>query len=112
MLRRFTSSLGVTAALFAACSGPDTSTFPAACNSFASAVCNKAQSCGATVTGSCTSDLQNSLGCARATCPAGSKFDSGAASDCIDAVNKLSCDDAANDLANNKLPSACNNICR
>ena len=116
MLRRFASSLVVTAALVAACGGSggsDTSTPSAACNSFASAFCSKAQSCGAPgASGSCVSELQNAMGCAQLTCPAGTKFDSVAASDCIDAVNKLSCTDAANELGNGALPSACNNICR
>jgi hypothetical protein len=113
VLPRFTHSLILGAVLLAACGGPDTGNPVAACNSFASAVCNKAQSCGATgVTGSCASQLQNSLDCAHVTCPAGTKFDSGAASECIDALNKLSCSDAANQLANNTLPGACNSICR
>jgi hypothetical protein len=117
MLRRFTSSLVVTAALLAACGGgggsADTSTPAAACNSFAAAFCNKAQSCGAPgYSGSCTSELQNSMGCAQVTCPAGTKFDSGAASDCIDALNKLSCTDAANELGAGQLPGVCNTICR
>ena len=115
MLRRFASSLVVIAALVAACggSGTDTSNPAAACNSFASAFCNKAQSCGAPgYSGSCTSELQNSMGCAQVTCPAGTKFDSGAASDCIDALNKLSCTDAANELGAGQLPGVCNTICR
>jgi hypothetical protein len=113
VLRRFASSLVVTAALVAACGGSDTSTPSAACNSFASAYCNKAQACGAPgAGGSCAPELQNAMGCAQLTCPAGTKFDSGAASDCIDAVNKLSCTDAANELGNGQLPGACNNICR
>ena len=115
MLRRFASSLVVTAALVAACGGgsSDTSTPAAACDSFASAFCNKAQSCGAPgYGGSCTSELQNAMGCAQVTCPAGTKFDSGAASDCIDALNKLSCTDAANELGAGQLPGVCNTICR
>ena len=52
------------------------------------------------------------MGCAQVTCPAGTKFDSGAASDCIDALNKLSCGDAANELGNGQLPDVCNTICR
>ena len=115
VLRRFASSLVVIAALVAACggSGADTSNPAAACNSFASAFCNKAQSCGAPgASGSCATELQNAMGCAQVTCPVGTRFASGAASDCIDAVNKLSCTDAANELGNGALPAACNTVCR
>lgn len=115
MLRRTTFSLIVTVALLAACGGggADTSSPAAACNSFASAFCNKAQSCGAPgAGGSCTTQLENAMGCAQLSCPAGTKYDSGAASECIDAVNKLSCTDAANELGNGVLPAACNNVCR
>ena len=112
MLRRFACSLVLSTALFAACSGPDTSNPVAACNSFASAVCNKAHSCGATADASaCGAQLQNALNCAHMACPAGSTFDSNAASQCIDALNGLSCGDAQNQLANNTLPNACNTIC-
>jgi hypothetical protein len=115
MLRRTTSALIVTVALLAACGGggPDTSSLSSACDSFASAFCNKAQACGAPgYSSSCTSQIQNSMGCAQLSCPAGTKYDSGAASECIDAVNKLSCTDAANVLGNGGTPAACNNVCR
>jgi hypothetical protein len=113
---RFRCSLGFIAALLAACGGggggADTSNPTAACNSYASAVCNKAQACGANgVTAQCGTQLQTALDCAHLTCPAGSTFDSGAASQCIDAINGLSCTEAANDFANGPLPAACNRVC-
>jgi hypothetical protein len=112
VISRFTCSLVVGAALFVACGGPDTSNPAAACNALASAICSKAQSCGATgVTSSCTSQLQNALQCAQVACPAGTTFDSGRASQCIDAINKLSCNDAANVGANGTLPDPCNSVC-
>ena len=108
MLPRFTCSLVFSVALFAACGGPDTSNPGAACNSLASSFCNKAQSCGSSVTSSCASQVQNALDCAHVVCPAGTTFDSSTASQCIDAVNGLSCGDAANGT----LPSACHSVCR
>ena len=111
MLRPIACSLVLGAALVA-CSGPDTSNPVSACNSFASAVCNKAHSCGATTDASaCDTQLQNSLSCAQTACPAGSTFDSNAASQCIEALNALSCGDAQAELASNTLPSACSTIC-
>jgi len=113
VLPRIQCALVVAAVLVTACGGPDVSSFSAACSSFASTVCKKAQACGATNdTSSCTSQLQDRLGCARAVCPAGSTYDSKAASDCINGIDSLSCDDAATALANNTLPSACNSVCR
>ena len=116
MLRRFTYSLGLIAGLVAACGGgggADTSNPAAACNSYASAFCGKAQACAAPgVTGSCTTELQNALDCGHFACPAGRTFDSGAASQCIDAINGLSCTDAANSLGNGTLPAVCSRICK
>jgi len=114
MLRRFTVSLGLTAVLVAACGkGADTSTPAAACTAYSSAFCDKAKACGAAgVTPSCSTDLQTALDCPHFTCPAGTTFDSGAASQCIDAINGLSCTDAANGLANDSAPAVCARICR
>jgi len=113
MLRRFTVSLGLTAVLVAACGGgADTSNPAAACNAYASAFCNKAQACGAPgASSSCSSQLQNALDCPHFACPAGGTFNSGAASQCIDAINGLSCTDAANGLANDSAPAVCAHIC-
>ena len=114
MLRRFTVSLGLTAVLVAACGkGADTSTPAAACTAYSSAFCDKAKACGAAgVTPSCSTDLQAALDCPHFACPTGTTFDSGAASQCVDAINGLSCTDAANGLANDSLPAVCARICR
>jgi len=92
--------------------GSDTSNPVAACNSFASAVCSKASSCGVSgITSACTGNLESSLNCANAGCSSGS-FNSGAASQCISAINGLNCSDASTDLSNGTLPSACNSVCQ
>ena len=112
MLRRFTVSLGLTAVLVG-CGGTDTSNPAAFCTAYSSAFCNKAQACGAPgATPSCSSQLQNVLDCPHFTCPAGRTFDSGAASQCIDAINGLSCTDAANGLGLDSAPAVCARICR
>jgi len=98
------------AALLSAC-GSDTSNPVAACNSFASAICNKASSCNVSgITSACASNLEAGLGCSTAACPSGQSFDSGAASSCISAINGLSCTDAGNDLENGTLPSSCGSV--
>ncbi|HZW88412.1 MAG TPA: hypothetical protein VFF12_04980 [Myxococcaceae bacterium] len=98
--------------LASACGGSDTSNPVAACNSFASAVCNKASSCQVQgITSACAGNLQNALDCAHAGCSSGQSFDSGAAGNCINDINGLSCTDAGNDLSNGTLPSSCNNVC-
>ena len=113
MLRRFTVSVGLTAVLVAACGGhADTSTPAAACSAYASSFCDKAKACGVEgVTPSCSSDMQTALDCPHFTCPTGTTFDSGAAGQCIDAINGLSCTDAANVVANDSLPAVCARIC-
>ena len=114
MLRRFAYSLGVTAVLVTACGGgADTSNPTAACNAYASAFCNKAQACGVPgANGSCAGQLQTALDCPHFACPAGTTFDSGAAKECVDGINGLSCTDAANAAQNGQLGAACSRICR
>jgi hypothetical protein len=113
MLRRFAVSLGLTTVLVVGCGGADTSNPAGFCSAYSSAFCSKAQACGAPgVTPSCSSDLQNVLDCAHFACPAGGTFNSAAASQCIDAINGLSCTDAANGLGNNSAPAVCAQICR
>ncbi|HZJ53973.1 MAG TPA: hypothetical protein VFD38_07520 [Myxococcaceae bacterium] len=114
MLRRFTVSLGLAAVLVAACGGgADTSNPAGFCNAYASAFCNKAQACGAPgATSSCASQLQNTLDCPHFACPAGGTFDSEAAGQCIDALNGLSCTDAANGFPNGSPAAVCARICR
>ena len=93
--------------------GSDTSNPVAACNSFASATCSKASSCGVSgVTSACAGNLESLLGCSSAACPSGQTFNSGAASQCISAINGLSCSDASSDYLNGTLPSACNSVCQ
>jgi len=113
MLRRYMVSLGLTAMMVAACGGgADTSNPAALCTSYANAFCNKAKACGAPgVTDSCSSDIQTQLDCAHFSCPTGTTFDSGAAGQCIDAINGLSCPDAQNLVENSSLPSVCSRIC-
>jgi hypothetical protein len=112
MLRRFTVSLGLTAVLVAACGGADTSNPAALCTSYANAFCNKAKACGAPgVNSSCSSDIQTQLDCSHFSCPTGTTFDSGAAGQCIDQINGLSCTDAIDVVANSSLPSVCSRIC-
>ena len=112
MLSRFTSSLIFCAALLAACGGgSDTSNPTSACNSLASVYCNKAQACGANVSSSCASNAQNVLDCAHFACPAGTSFDSKAASQCIDAINGWSCNEDASAIVNGTLPDACHTVC-
>jgi hypothetical protein len=97
--------------LLSAC-GSDTSNPVAACNSFASAICNKASSCNVSgITSACANNLEASLGCSSAACPSGQSFDSGAASSCVSAINGLSCTDAGNDLESGNLPGACSSVC-
>lgn len=112
MLHRLTCSLVLSAALLAACGGTDTSSPTAACNALASAYCNKAQACGVNVSSSCASNAQNAMGCAHVVCPAGTTFDSGAASQCVEGVNNWSCNEDASAIVNGTLPSACHNVCK
>jgi hypothetical protein len=98
--------------LVLACGSSDTSNPVAACNSFASAVCSKASSCGVTgITSACAGNLESAFNCANAACTSGT-FNSGAASSCINAINGLSCGDASTDLSNQTLPSACDSVCQ
>jgi len=115
VLSRFTCSL-VFGALIVACggagAGADTSNPTAACNALASAYCNKAQACGVNVSPSCASNAQNAMDCAHVVCPAGTTFDSGAASQCIEAINGWSCNEDASAIVNGTLPTACHSVCR
>jgi hypothetical protein len=113
VLRRFAVSLGLTAALVAGCGGPDTSNPAAFCTAYSSAFCAKAQACGAPgVTPSCSTDLQNTIGCPQFTCAQGRTFDSAAARQCIDALNGLSCTDAAKGLGADSPVAVCAQVCR
>ncbi|MGZ6161825.1 MAG: hypothetical protein ACXWLS_00730 [Myxococcaceae bacterium] len=98
--------------LWSACGGSDTSNPVAACNSFAAALCNKATSCNVPgVTSACASNVSVALNCAQAACSSG-KFNSGAASSCISAINGLTCTEATNDFNNQTVPSVCNSVCQ
>ena len=109
-MRRFLAAASLSA-LLSAC-GSDTSNPVAACNSFATAVCNKATSCNLSgITSACANNLEAALGCSNAACPSGQSFDSGAASSCVSAINGLSCTDAGDDLQNGTLPGACSSVC-
>jgi len=97
--------------LLSAC-GSDTSNPVAACNSFASAICNKASSCNVSgITSACASNLEAAIDCPHAACSSGQSFDSGAASNCINAINGLSCTDAGDALESGSLPSVCDSVC-
>jgi len=113
VLPRFTCSLVFGAVLLVACggSGSDTSNPTAACNALATSYCNKAQSCGVNVASTCASNAQNVMDCAHVACPAGTTFDSGAASQCIDAINAWSCNEDASAIVNGTLPDACHAVC-
>jgi hypothetical protein len=113
MVRRFTVSLGLTAVLVMGCGGSDTSTPAAFCSSYSTSICNKAHACGNPgATPSCASELQNYIDCPHFACPEGRTFDSGAASQCIDAINGISCADAANGLGPDSAPAVCARICK
>ena len=99
--------------LVLACGSSDTSNPVAACNSFAAAVCSKASSCGVSgITSACAGNLESSFNCANAACGSGATFNSSAASQCISAINGLSCSDASTYLANESLPSVCSSVCQ
>jgi hypothetical protein len=114
MLRRFTVSLGLTAVLVAACGGgADTSNPVAFCNAYAPAFCNKAQACGAQGDASaCANQIRNDVDCPHFACAAGRTFDSEAASQCIDAINGMSCADVPNGVPNVPTIAVCARVCR
>ena len=111
-MRNVLVAVSLSVLVLPACGSSDTSNPVAACNSFAAAICSKASSCGLPgVASACTGNLETALNCSQAACTSGN-FNSGAASQCIDAINGLSCTDAGNDLSNETLPSACNSVCK
>jgi|SRR5450755_5000876 len=113
-MRRILVSISVSL-LLGACSGSDTGTPQAACNSAAAAVCNKAGSCndlGNVSVSQCTATVETAANCATAACPTGKTYNSGAASQCLSDINALSCTDAADAFNNGTFPAVCNNICQ
>jgi hypothetical protein len=95
--------------LVGACSGNDTSSPAAACNSLANTLCNKLSSCnllGSTTVAACISGAEAAASCATLTCPAGKSFNSGAASQCLSDLGNESCTDVGNQV----LPTSCQAI--
>jgi hypothetical protein len=101
----------VLAVVFAGCGGGvDTSTPQAACDSAASAACNKLGSCmdlGTTSVADCTTNNEQNFDCATAACPQGTTYSSSAANQCISDINAESCT-TADQL---QLPASCDNVC-
>ena len=113
MLRRFAVSLGLTAVLVVGCGGPDTSNPAAFCSAYSTSFCNKAAACGVPgVTPSCSTDLQNTIDCPHFACPQGKTFNSGAAKQCIEAIDGVTCAEAAAGLGPDSGPAVCAQICQ
>lgn len=103
---RFALAFACLSLLVGACSGNDTSSPSAACNSLANTVCNKLSSCnllGSTSVSTCTSALEGQLSCSTQSCPSGKSFNSSAASQCLNDIGNESCTDVGNAV----LPNSC-----
>ncbi len=93
------------------CGGSDTSNPVAACDSFVTAACNRASACmdlGTTSVSQCITNGEANVGCATAVCPAGTTFNSSAASQCVNDVNAESC----TDIGNGVTPASCSTGCQ
>ncbi len=78
-----------------------------ACNNAASTICNKLSSCGSlngTTVAQCITQVEAAATCSTRTCPAGTSFDSNAASTCINDVNGASCAS----ISGGNAPASCN----
>ena len=97
------------------CGGPNTLDPMSACTSTVSAVCDRSFQCFPTEApqvygslGDCNARVSaHSCTTALTTCPAGLKFNSGAASRCVDDYRNVSC----SDLLNGIIPTSCNQTC-
>jgi hypothetical protein len=112
---RFVGCAFLIAAALSGCGGPDTSDPLSACKSAVSAVCDRSFQCFPTgsqqlygTLSDCNSRL-STLSCSPAltTCPAGTTFNPGGASRCVDAYRTESCAD----LLNSVIPASCNQNC-
>lgn len=97
-MRKLLVVVGLSLGAVACSSGPDTSTPVAACNSTASAYCNKLSSCSALGTGqsvtTCISATEIALSCSTQSCPSGTTYNSANAATCINNYSAQSCADA------------------
>ena len=104
------------AAAVSGCGGPNASDPISACKATVSSVCERSFQCFPTESqqfygslADCNAGLSaNICTAALTTCSAGLKFDSGAASRCVEDYKNVACGDILNSIA----PASCNETCR